>query len=172
MKKVLFGTVDYCGKPAKIKCYITDNDGYLSITADIIPYRCRTPHCCGCCHDEIQKAFPELKPFIWLHLVDVKDGSVMHEVANSLYMLANDDEKAAQSVLNCTDEEIRELSALVHYGLTRTKTWWGYKDKKPGYEIKGEDNRRVYENALNKLNLRARRLNALNDLYSVLSRMK
>lgn len=171
MKKILNSMVDYNGKPAKIKCTIEDINGYISITGEITPYRCRTPHCCGCIHDEIYKAFPALRPFLWLHLVNL-DGSVSYEVENSLYMLANDDETAAQKMLHCTDDEIRELSALVRYGLQRSRTWWSYKDKKPGYEIKGADSRKVYTNYLNKLGLVRRRLNAIKDFYGVLAGMK
>jgi len=167
--KVLTARTTYAGKPARIACTVTNKDGYISITGELTPYRCRTPHAAGCIHEEIEKAFPKLRPFIWLHLANL-DGSVMHEIENSLYMIANDDEKAAQNVLHCTDDEINELSALVHNGLHRSPTWWSYKDGQKGYQIKGEDSRRIYAEKLESLNLRARRLAAINDLYDVLSK--
>lgn len=169
MKKIFNATMNYNGKPARIACTVTDKDGYISITGELTPYRCRTPHVCGCIHEEISKAFPKLRPFLWLHCVNL-DGSVTYEIENSLYMIANDDEKAAQSVLHCTDDEILELSALVHNGLHRSPTWWGYKDNRQGYEVKGEDSRRVYAEKLESFNLRARRLQAIGDFYEFLSK--
>lgn len=169
MKKVFNSTTTYNGKPARIACTVTDKDGYISITGELTPYRCRTPHVAGCCHDEISKAFPKLRPFLWLHLVNL-DGSVMHELENSLYMIANDDEKAAQSVLHCTDDEINELSALVHNGLHRSPTWWSYKDGQKGYEIKGEDSRKIYADHLAALHLQERRRAALADFYAMLEK--
>ena len=141
--KVLTARTTYAGKPARIACTVTNKDGYISITGELTPYRCRTPHAASCIHEEIE---------------------------NSLYMIANDDEKAAQNVLHCTDDEINELSALVHNGLHRSPTWWSYKDGQKGYQIKGEDSRRIYAEKLESLNLRARRLAAINDLYDVLSK--
>lgn len=161
MKKILRSTVNYYGKPARIAATVTDERGYISITADLIPYRCKTVHACGCMHDEIYRAFPKLRPFIWLHLVNV-DGSVTYEIENSLYHFANGDDQAAGRVLGCcSDKEINDLSALVNFGLHKTKKF-GF------YSVDG-DGRQVYENAVNKLNLRARRLHALKDLYGVLS---
>ena len=161
MKKILRSTVNYYGKPARIAATVTDERGYISITADLIPYRCKTVHACGCMHDEIYRAFPKLRPFMWLHLVNV-DGSVTYEIENSLYHFANGDDQAAGRVLGCcSDKEINDLSALVNFGL--------HKSKKFGFYSVDADGRQVYENAVNKLNLRARRLHALKDLYGVLS---
>ena len=166
MKKILKGKVIYYGQPARITAKITDVDGYISITGEIIPYRCKTVHCCGCLHDYIVEAFQGLRPFIWLHLVNL-DGSVMHEVENSLYMLANDDIEAAKVMLHATDAEIQDLYNLVYYGLHREKTWWGYKDNKTGYHVKG-DGVRVYAAQLAKLNLKERRLRAIDEFYKYL----
>lgn len=168
INKTLQAVTTYEGKPARIACTVTNKNGYISITGELIPYRCRTPHHCGCIHEEIIKTFPKLRPFLWLHLTN-DDGSRIHEVENSLYMIANDDEEAAQILLHCTDNEIRELSALVHNGLHRSPTPWNYKGCK-GYEIKGEDSRRIYAAKLESFNLRARRLKAINELYNVLSK--
>lgn len=41
----------------------------------------------GCCHDTIEKVFPELKPLIKWHLMDTD--SPMHYVANAIYHASN-----------------------------------------------------------------------------------
>lgn len=169
MKKTLKGVTNYCGKPARITCKITDERGYISITGELTPYRCRTPYVCGCMHNEIVKVFPELRPFIWLHLVNISDGSVSREIASSLFMLANDDEKAAQNMLHCTDNELRELSALVHYGLHRSHAWYRYDNDKKAYEVNGADSVRIYTARLESFGLRARRLQAIKEFYKVLA---
>jgi len=60
----------------------------FSITADFWkPGRSRTDRYFsmgGCCHDEILKIRPDLKPFIDLHLCDFK-GAPMHCIANGWY---------------------------------------------------------------------------------------
>ena len=43
----------------------------------------------GCCHDEVVKAFPHLKPFIKWHLTS-SDGP-MHYIANTVYHASNKD---------------------------------------------------------------------------------
>lgn len=170
MKKSFNSKVYYNGKPARITATVTDENGYISITGEIIPYRCKTVHAAGCLHEYIYMAFPKLRPFIWLHLVNL-DGTIMYEVENSLYMLANDDVTAAQSVLGCSDDEIDKLYNLVRFGLHRSKTSWGYRDHLTGYQISDENSVQTYTAALNKLGLRSRRLHAINDLYGVLSAM-
>lgn len=42
----------------------------------------------GCCHEEILKLFPKLKPIIDLHLSNADDGEPMHATANGFYQLA------------------------------------------------------------------------------------
>lgn len=53
----------------------------FSITAEIS--RHGVVECCGCCHDEVAKYFPELAPFLKWHLCGT-DGP-MHYLANALY---------------------------------------------------------------------------------------
>lgn len=166
MFKRLHTTFNYNGKTANIYCEITDKDGYISITGEIIPYGCRRPQVFGCIHEELAEAFPKLRPYLWLHLVNL-DGSLMHEVANSLYMLANDDVKSAQDMLNCTDEEIADLHSLVRNGLHRTRTWWSYNDdKQKGWHISDKDSIAIYTKELEKFGLRARRRKAIAEFYS------
>lgn len=168
MKKILNGKTLYYGKPARIKATITDENGYISITGELTPYRCRTAHVFGCIHEEIEKAFPALKPYIWLHLVNL-DGSVMHEIANTLYFLANDDTKAAQKHLHCTDDEILRLSAFVRYGLHREKTVYNYGETgEKAYHITG-DGVQLFEKELKKYNFASRRKAAINNFYNVLN---
>ena len=162
MKKILNGVVNYNGKPARIAAKITDVSGYVSITAEIIPYRCKTVHVCGCLHNEICEAFPQLRPFMWLHMVHT-DGSIGNEGADGLHYLVNGYEAAARRLLCCcSDREFMELSALVRYGLHKSKTAWG------SYTVDG-DGLKIYEKLLNSYNLPARRLNAIKDFYGVLA---
>lgn len=168
MKKILNGTTKYNGKPARIKATITDENGYISITGEITPHRCRKPHAFGCVHEEIAKAFPKLQPFMWLHLVNL-DGSVMHEVANTLYFLANDDTEAAQKHLHCTDEEILRLSAFVRYGLHREKTVFNYGETgKKAYHVTG-DGVQLFERELKKYGFTAKRKAAIIKFYRLLN---
>lgn len=44
---------------------------------------------CGCIHEDIEKHFPELKPFIKWHLMS--SDAPMHYVANTLYLASNRD---------------------------------------------------------------------------------
>jgi hypothetical protein len=46
------------------------------------------PQVCGCIHEEIAAAWPEVKPIIALHLSNADDGAPMHAVANGFYQLA------------------------------------------------------------------------------------
>lgn len=170
MKKKLFSKIDYCGRPGRIVCEVTNEGGYISITGEIIPYRCRTAHICGCIHKEIEAAFPDLAPFMWLHLVNV-DGSVMHEVSNSLYFLANDDVTRAKNYLHASDDEINGLYNFVCLNLKRSKMSWKYDDINAAYSITDENDIKAYTGMLEKLNLRSRRINAINDFYGVLSRL-
>jgi hypothetical protein len=62
------------------RIYITIKiDSYFAITASIVAKGCRNPYACGCCHNEIIEAYPQLKPFVDFHLRKV-DGMPMHVV--------------------------------------------------------------------------------------------
>lgn len=62
----------------------------FSVTGKIFiagkPHTDRNMIACGCIHDDIAKNFPDLIPFIRLHLCDY-DGVPMHPIANGYYHL-------------------------------------------------------------------------------------
>lgn len=66
------------------------NDGtnpknrYWSVQAEVKSPGSRVVHSCGCMHDAVLEAAPELKPFVDLHLSNLK-GVPMHAVANAHY---------------------------------------------------------------------------------------
>ncbi len=174
MKKTIIRKTVLNNRDARIKCNITDENGYISITGEIILKYCRRPAVCGCIHTEIATAFPEIAPYLFLHLVN-KDGTVMHEINNSLYCLANNDPERAKMILNCTDGEIDDLYSLVYYGLHKKRTVYCYTDMKnncrPGYQVTGKDSIKLYSDALEKMDLKNRRLKALQEFYSVVANL-
>lgn len=67
------------------------NHRYFSVTGEISTAQQRrhgNAQCCGCIHDEILKAWPEIAPIIRLHLSDAETGAPMHWHANGLYWFA------------------------------------------------------------------------------------
>lgn len=58
----------------------------------------------GCCHEEIAVVFPELRPFIALHLCDAK-GAPMYAQANGFYHLRNSSREVTMNELRITREE-------------------------------------------------------------------
>jgi hypothetical protein len=63
---------------------------YFSVTGEISTERERAKgNCqsCGCIHEEVLNAFPQLAPLVALHLSDL-DGVPMHAEANGFYWLA------------------------------------------------------------------------------------
>lgn len=58
----------------------------------------------GCCHDEIAIVFPELRPFIALHLCDAK-GAPMYAQGNGFYHLRNSSQEVTMNELRITQEE-------------------------------------------------------------------
>ena len=95
----------------------------FSITADVWypeDIRKREPSCCGCCHNDVAEAIPELEPYLKWHLCST-DGP-MHYVANTVYLAGDRDcwgtpgdkvrqLKAARSVAIWPDATDEELSA-------------------------------------------------------------
>src|SRR5882724_6961369 len=64
----------------------------FAITANVYPTGKRGDRnliSAGCCHEEILKARPDLKPFVDLHLSTAK-GVPMYAIANGFYHLKND----------------------------------------------------------------------------------
>lgn len=58
----------------------------------------------GCCHEQIAVAFPELRPFIALHLCDAK-GAPMYAQGNGFYHLRNSSKEVTMSELRITQQE-------------------------------------------------------------------
>lgn len=58
----------------------------------------------GCCHEQIAVAFPELCPFIALHLCDAK-GAPMYAQGNGFYHLRNSSKEVTMSELRITQQE-------------------------------------------------------------------
>lgn len=167
MKKVLNGTLRnfmWYGydKPARITCTITDEDGYISITADIIPYRCRTPHICGCCHAEVGKAFPWLKKYLWLHGKYVDSGLDTYQFENGLYNLMNGKADYFQYTCHLTDAEMLDITALVEYGLHKCKRW--------GFYTADDNTKEVFKKNIEKYHIPQRALNAMQEFYKVLEK--
>lgn len=85
-----------------------------SITADI--YYESSKHWIfykgGCCHEEIEKVFPELAKFIPLHLSN-HYGAPLYPTDNGIYHMKNSGKKVAMDYLRISEEEYNELSKAV-----------------------------------------------------------
>lgn len=85
-----------------------------SITADI--YYESSKHWIfykgGCCHEEIEKVFPELAKFIPLHLSN-HYGASLYPTDNGIYHMKNSGKKVAMDYLRISEEEYNELSKMV-----------------------------------------------------------
>lgn len=85
------------------------NNGYadFSMTGEIYSKRKTDSRmiCCGCCHEEILKIFPEFKIFADLHLSD-SQGTPMYAVENGYYLFKREEYAKVQSYLRLTDEEL------------------------------------------------------------------
>ena len=84
----------------------------FSITADIYEKkRNGSFNWCagGCCHEEIEKRFPELAKFIPLHLCN-HYGAPMYPEANGLYHLQNNSKETTVNYLRITEDEYNALS--------------------------------------------------------------
>lgn len=104
MKKHLCTPCEHGILEIEIRCNDPFGNGYESfaVTGSVwIPHRGRKSSyddyrtfggkthsllCCGCIHDKILEAMPELKPLVALHLSD-GDGAPMHAVENGFFHL-------------------------------------------------------------------------------------
>lgn len=101
----------YKGYKVDVKVRLSDDcrNGHadFAITADIYEknkYDCWKWTAGGCCHEEIAVVFPELRPFIALHLSDAK-GAPMYAQGNGFYHLRNSSKKLTMEYLRITDIE-------------------------------------------------------------------
>lgn len=125
---------------------VTDERGYLAITGEVIPPRCKTPQACGCCHDKIAEAFPMLRKLLPFHLADLKSGFSSYAIENSCHCLLNGERDVAQSLLHATDAEMQELEALCTYGLCVTRWCNSFN------QITGQS-KEVYANTIHKMGI-------------------
>lgn len=63
----------------------------------------------GCCHEEILRFFPKLKPFVNLHLSDAK-GAPMYPDANGFYHLQNSGKDVVMRHLRISEEEFDQIA--------------------------------------------------------------
>jgi hypothetical protein len=90
MKKKLKATAPQ-GYKGEIIATATNEGEHFSVTAEISTERQRERddcQACGCLHNEILEAFPQLSPLVALHLCDKETGEPLHALANSFYWLA------------------------------------------------------------------------------------
>ena len=83
----------------------------FSITADIYEKKRNGSfnwYAGGCCHEEIEKRFPELAKFIPLHLCN-HYGAPMYPEANGLYHLQNSSKETTVNYLRITEDEYNAL---------------------------------------------------------------
>jgi len=164
MKKILTGAFLLNGKKARIVCTLRDTDGYISITGCVFPYRCKTAHIAGCCHEEIVKAFPKLKKFINLHLNDCETGLPMHCYSNALFHLVNGKSEYTKEMLQLTDRELLELSALAEYGLHKKHNSWGVSCDKQAEEL--------FSNTCRKMGVETRLRKQMEEFYKYCDTIK
>lgn len=122
MKKELKGKVMYNNRLSRIICNITDERGYISITAEIYPPHCKNAHACGTLVEEISEAFPKLKPYLRLHCLRFNNV----DMENALYYIdnnLNNGESGLEYVKNSwalTDKETATLNAFCNFAIHKT----------------------------------------------------
>lgn len=89
------GSFSSDGKTFYVKANVSFDDrlgnghNTFSITGEVREKGTRKPYLYGCCHEEIAKAIPELRPYIKWHLCN-SDGPLYY-IQNGLYLLENED---------------------------------------------------------------------------------
>ncbi len=94
-------------------CHNGHND--FAITADIKEKRKNGQYydyMGGCCHDEILKLCPEFKPFVDLHLCNVK-GMPMYAVENSFYILKEHGIKRGADYMRISEAKAQLLNSAL-----------------------------------------------------------
>ena len=79
---------------------------------------------CGCCHEEILKAFPEFAPFVKLHLSDVH-GAPLYAVANSIYWFKEKGIQAGAEYLRI-DPKSETAAALCRAAALDSEIYFSY----------------------------------------------
>ncbi len=69
----------------------------------------REPDICGCIHDELLRAFPQMREFIAMHLSDYPSGLPMHAKANAAYHSKCGDDDQAATLLRCKVSDLPEV---------------------------------------------------------------
>lgn len=123
MKKELFLEKTLPNKQA-IRAVVTTKDGYFSITGylgEIVRDRNTEPiaiagktykiWACGCLHDEIKEAFPQLEKFIPLHLSNLK-GVPMYAMENGMYWAKQNKVETLAKHLRISIDDAKNLCKL------------------------------------------------------------
>jgi hypothetical protein len=128
MKKELKGKVMYDNKLSRIVCHITDESGYVSITAEIYPPHCKYPYACGILKEYIAKAFPMLEPYLRLHGMKFNK----YDLETALFCIDNNVNGGLEYVKNTwalTDKETATLNAFCNFAIHKSYSplWKQYK---------------------------------------------
>ena len=83
----------------------------FAITGKIYNKKTKEISSCGCIHDEIAKHFPELRPFIKLHLAN-HYGEPMYPVENGIYHFLNSGQDVSRDYLRLTGWDWSQLNYL------------------------------------------------------------
>ena len=157
MKKVVKKNIN---KNEIINVTISTEGKYFTITGDIL--KNGKISMCGCIHEEINKYFPEYKPFIDLHLSNF-DGIPMYAVENGFYYYQimngdakyhkieeNDEEKWKKILkehLRINEEEFKKFETIPGIYLHTKETFTEYVDsQKPRWKKEANKAIKMLEN--------------------------
>lgn len=152
----------------RVKVEISTKDRYVSICGEVYRKHARKPWRMGQCVDEIKEAFPELKPFMWLHLCDIDTGLPCHAEANSLYWFLNDKPEFSKEMLHLSEEETEKLYSLCRFGIHHRVI---HSEFMEDWTTCGEDGQKTYHNAFAALHIPNRVINAYKDFIGVVNQL-